>query len=399
MKILLVCPYTPYPLTDGGKVRVYNLIKRLSVKHDITLICFTKNKQEEIGIAELKNICKKVEAIRRRSVWSPINFILAFFTRYPMVFVVNGFSWGLENLILNELQNEKYDMIQVEHSYAAANVIKATNKSGSPILKVLSEHNIESQIYERYLKVKGNVIMKLLLAIDIFKLKRAQARAWHYFDLCVFASENDMNYFKRIYPKKRSALIPNGDDIELFKIGAVREKEVLSMIFVGNFKYMANIDAMQFFIEMIFPLIKKDHPAAKLSIVGNDPFGRAKRFKNADVRVTGYVDDTGYYLSQSQVFVAPLRIGSGTKLKILEAMATGLPVVGTSIAFEGIDVKNGEDVLIADGPERFASSVSQLFKDEELGKKLGENARRLIEKSYDWDKIAERLDALYSKWI
>jgi len=398
MKILFICPYTPFPLTDGGKTRVFNIIKRLSLKHDISLICYIKSEKDRAGIPELSKYCEKVIPVLRRPVWSPVNLMITLFTRYPFSYVVNGFSKAMEKFILQELEAEKYDLIHVENYFMSHPVIRALKRHELRIPKLLAVQNIEYLVYERYSNVEWNIIKKLLLFIDARKTKKIERGSWGYYDLCIFASAIDMGHFKRYYPYNKSAVIGNGVDVDFYKPSGVSADEC-SMAFLGNFRYIANVDAINYFMRDIMPLVVKKNAGATLRIIGNDPLLKASKLLGPGIYVTGYVEDVREELKRAQVFIAPIRIGSGTKLKILEAMAMGMPVVGTTVAFEGLDVKDGQDAFIEDEPERFAGRVVDLLADPSLRRKIGSNARRVVESKYDWNNIAIKLNEYYNELI
>ncbi|HGE72140.1 TPA: glycosyltransferase, partial [Candidatus Poribacteria bacterium] len=191
----------------------------------------------------------------------------------------------------------------------------------------------------------------------------------------------------------------NGVDTDYFKPMDMKEDES-QIVFVGSMDWQPNEDAVLYFCDQIFPLIKSDIPNVKFYIVGSNPTERVLKLKNIDgVIVTGLVDDVRSYMSQSAVFVVPLRIGGGTRLKILQALAMKKAVVSTSIGCEGLGLKHNEHLLISDDPIEFAKSVTLLIKDRELRYGLGEKGRKLVEDQYDWKAISMKLDALYRKAI
>lgn len=389
--MLVVCPYTPYPVTDGGKSRVYNLIMRLSKEHTISLICFSKNREDASGIRELKKYCRKVVHIKRRPSWSPLNLMISLFSRYPFVAAVNGFSRELTRSVLDEIDTGEYDAVQVEHFYAAQPVLRALKKTHMRPVKILDEHNVEFKVYERMLNASNNLILKALLAFDAWKMKKYETGIWKKFDVSFFCSNADARYCR----ETRKLVVPNGADVSYFR--SYRGSPRPSVVFLGNFRYAANVDAMRYFTRRIWPQVRKGFPGITLDIVGYDPHGRARKFVGENIRIRGFVRDARAYLNPSNVFIAPLRIGSGTKLKVLDAMASGMAIVGTSVAFEGLDVRNGKQVMISDGPENFAGNVLRLLKSRSLRKKLGIHARILAGKRYNWDEIAEKLSGFYAK--
>jgi glycosyltransferase involved in cell wall biosynthesis len=216
------------------------------------------------------------------------------------------------------------------------------------------------------------------------------------FDRCTTVSEIDRQLLLKANPRLRVDVISNGVDIQKYE-PLPAENASQALLFIGNMQYPPCVDAVLYFYREIFPRIRRAIGAVDLWIVGRDPRPEVLQLKGEGIHVTGRVEDVVPYYRQSAVCVVPLRAGGGTRLKILEAMALGRPVVSTTIGCEGLEVVDGEHLLIADSPEQFAEKTVRLLTDRQLYQHISTNGRQVVEARYDWDKIAERLMEVYAE--
>lgn len=401
MKALLILPSLPYPPDSGGKVRMFNLIKNLSHEHKMSLLCYMKPGDDAQYIPYLLKYCEDVRVVHRRSIRSIQNFFLAMFSKYPFLVVMRGFSHGTEKKILEIVRMKKPDLIHVETFYVSQPILKIKNYFKIPLL--LAKHNIESLVYERYFRTRKNPFLRLLGYLDTCKMKKYEIEVCKHFDSFTLVSENDLRTFKKLIPglNSNSYVIPNGVDLSYFdgKVDHGIENKQPTLLFVGTFAFVGNIDALLYFYRYSFPIIQRKIPNVKLYIVGSRPPKRIERLSSDSVVVTGYVEDLREYLTMCDVFIVPLRAGSGTRLKILEAMAMRKPVVSTSIGTEGIGAVPGRDIIIADTPEEFAEEVIKLLKNKKLRARIGSNGRKLVETKYNWEPIAKKLSQVYQETV
>lgn len=408
MKILFISPYIPYPPITGGKVRVLNLLDNLKDKHQIILLCLLKSPKELRDIPMVEKYAYKVVPVLRRKAWSLTNLLRASFTRYPFLTVVNNFSKETEQSILKIMREEKPDILHAETFYMSQSILSVKSQIKAPML--LSKVDVEAQVYFRNARTIKNPLLKLIGFWDAHKMIGYEVDVCRYFDYITCASDVDRKllerYFRKRGIKKSIDLLPNGVDVSYYHPGRSSNKfKSPTVIFVGNFRYFANTDAAFYFVKNSWDIVKEVIPEARLLVVGprltkgiqsllSDDVVKLKR---DDIEVTGFVseDKKLEFLERSWVSVAPIRIGSGTKLKILEAMSMGLPVVATPIGIEGIDAVDGESVLVSDDPKAFAQFVIRLLKSSEERSKIGQAGRDLVEKLYDWKMIAKRLDKIY----
>ncbi len=406
MKVLLISPYIPYPPITGGKVRVYNFLKKLSKKHEIVLICLLKNTDEFKDVKILEKQGFKIYPVLRRKAWSAQNLVRTLLTKYSFLTVVNNFSSETENLILEVIKKEKPDLIHLETFYMAQSLLAVRDKIKIPIL--LAKVDVEAQVYFRNAQQKKNPLLKLVGYIDARKMLNYEVQVCQYFDKVTFASEIDRilltSYLKKRKISVATDLIPNGVDTKHYVPTKTKKYSKPTVVFLGNFRYFANTDAAFFFVKNIWPLITSQIDA-HLYIVGPLlPKGIQRMLSNdvaklnsENITVTGFVEEDikKEILTKSWLSVAPIRIGSGTKLKILESMAIGTPVVATPVGIEGIEAINNNSVLVGESPQQVANMVVKLLKNKPLREKVSKNARKLVENVYEWEVIGNKLDGIY----
>lgn len=394
MRILWLTPLFPYPLYSGGQVRAYNLIKNLAKNHQITLFSFIRPEREQGPVRELKKFCVKIRTFKGRKIWIARNILLAGFSHLP--FTITHFYGDREvkEALKEELRQEKYDLVHFESYYTSPYL-----SSGFSLPTVMGNENIEYLIYQRYLEQKTFLPLKWLLSFDVWKMRRYEENGWKRTDLNLAVSEIDAKIIEKVTGKK-CHVIPNGVDLDFFqyKQKTVSHKAPV-LLFVGDFKYFTNQDAIRFLIKKIWPQIKIEIPKAKLWLVGKNLTPFVKSLESTDIKVDDGVDDIRQAYSSADLLVFPMRIASGTNIKVLEAMASGLPVVTTSVGIEGIKASNEKEAIISDNPEEFSHEVVKLLADKNHRQKLGKASRELVEKLYDWKEISKKLEKSYRELV
>lgn len=392
MKILMVSSFLPYPLFSGGHIRLFNLIKHLSDTHEITLICEKRPNQTEEDIKEVEKICKKVITVDRKKQWSTQNILKTGFSKDPFL-VVGHTSDELKLAIKDELVREHYDLIHVETFYVYQNLPKVS------IPVVLVEHNIEHLVYKRYAKL-ANPFLKPFFYLDVLKLKKAEEKAWRKADKLVAVSAIERKLMKRA----DVSVVPNGVDTEKFSFRSFdRVISPRRILFIGDFKWMQNRDALEFILKEIWPNVigkleaLSKNSDLKLWIVGKNIPENLKSLAKAKniILDENNKDETPIIFKKSYILLAPLRVAGGTSYKILEAMSSGVGVVTTNLGIEGLEAKNQTQVLSAETPLDLADLTCNLLLDHSLYKRITLNARKFVEEKYDWKNIAKKLDEVY----
>ena len=390
MKILFLTYDLPFPLNSGGKIRAYYLIKNLSQNHQITLFSYYRQEEQKRDMAEMEKYCVGVRLFKRRRAWSWQNVGRCLLTSLPFA-AATYYSDSLKEALKKELETGCYDLVHFESFYPAL-YLPLVKKLG--VKTLMGNENIEYQVYQRYAwqKLLG---LRQILQLEVFRMRFFEENLWRQADINIAVSAADANTIERVV-KKSCPVIPNGVDLEIYP-KTTTQNDRQNLIFIGSLIYQPNNDAMKYFLGEIYPLIKQKNPAVKLILVS---WFRPPWLKN-------YISDSSInfihdretpaveFLKKAAILVAPMRIASGTNIKILEAMAAGLPVVTTVIGAEGLAVKNGREVMIADKPDEFVSAVVALLADKKRCRRMGLAGRALVKQRYGWSKIANRLEDVY----
>ena len=390
----MLTPYLPYPLISGGQTRSYNLIKYLSRKHDITLFSLIKDDKEKAYIGELQKYCRKVVVFKRsKTPWTLRNILLTVFSFYPFL-VIRNLAREEKVAIAKELASQHYDLIHAETFYVMPHI--PTTKI--PVLLV--EQTIEYLVYKHYVQEQAPLLVKLPFWVDVLKLKYWETYYWRKARRVVAMSESDGQEMRKLVADLQIDIVPNGIDYDYFSLKPRREDpKDPKILYVGNFKWLQNVEAVQILVGEVWPLIKEAVPTAKLWIVGMNITDKVRRYTSKEIEITEAIPDIRVAYSQSSVLVAPIKGPGGTRLKILEAMASGLPVVTSKVGAEGLGVENRKEALIADDPHKLALSAVEVIRNEKLARNLSLLGRQFVRNNYLWEKSAGILDRIYTEVV
>lgn len=401
MKILFISHLLPYPPRGGAFQRTFNLIVQASRHNQISLLAIAQRAHQNTAA----KVQESVEALRRYCV-----SVKAF--RAPAD--SSAFRWGLL-LFSNLFSAEPYSVRKFYSKEMAGEIRRLTERENFDLIHldtidlveylddsiklpvVANHHNIESDLLQRRAEAERNIPAKLYLGLQAKKVLRLEKKHAPRFAVNLVVSAQDKIRFEAIAPAARFEIVANGTDIDYFKPAASTSPREL--IFIGGLGWYPNRDAMLYFCREILPLIQKKIPDIVLNIIGRTPPDELSRMARANpaIRLHGFVDDIRDLIARAAVYVVPIRVGGGTRLKILDAMASGKAIVSTTIGAEGIMASQGKDILFADTPADFAERVVQLLNDEQLRRRLGANARALAEKEYAWEVIGNRLNRIYAE--
>ena len=385
MKILHVFPQLPTPPTSGGSLRVFHILKHLCKYHDVTVSGFCENGDMEQFVKEFPELHGKMHFVhRKKKPFRRLRQLQAYMSDHSY-----WYNWAksqeLEDTIQSLLDRNSFDIFQVEFA-SMGHVDYKTDA-----VRILDAHNVEYDNFRRMSKVKWSTLRKKFYQHEYEKSFREEVEAFKRHDALFVTSERDKSLIAKDVPRKPQFVIPNGVDMNFFSSNGV-EQEPFSIVFTGAMKYIPNTDGMIYFLEEIFPMIKKVIPQAKVYIVGSQPPAKLKAYQSDSVIITGFVDDVRPYIDKASVYVVPLQMGSGTRLKVLEALSMEKPVVSTSIGCEGIDVIDDEHLMIRDNPAEFAQAVIELFENKPKRKRLMNNGYDLMRSKYDWKVVGESIE-------
>ncbi len=388
MQILWIKSELLHPVDKGGRIRTYQMLKSLSRHHDVTYLTLDDGKAAPDAGERASEYCNEVVTVPfnpaskgsimffadlARNLFSPLPYILA---RYQ--------SSKLSEKI--SLLAKNSDLIVCDFLTPSINL---TDQIASEA--VIFQHNVEAMIWERYASVAKNRLRRAYMRLQWRRMHRLESRECARFARVIAVSEQDADVFRNRYGIPSVAAVPTGVDVEYFQPGPESGVDLKNMVFVGSMDWMPNDDGIRWFAESVLPLVQKQIPDATLTVVGRSPSAAMRRLAERipGIDVTGTVPDVRPYLQHAAISVVPLRVGGGTRLKIYEAMATGTPMVSTSIGAEGLPVTHGEHLLIADSPESQAEAILSLLADRERALAMAQRARRFVTENCSWDAVAE----------
>ncbi len=399
MKILFVTPFLPSPPRFGGQRRLDGLMRGLSRKHEVDVVSFNRtDEHEHASVAATKEFCRQVVTVpnldlvetsdKRKMQLRSLLSIHSF--EHLLAAGRNDFQAALDGM----LRRSAYDVVQVEFVWMTAFRFGAADKNGARPTLVLDEHNVEYDILKRTAGGSGGASRVVYNSLNWRKLAREERAAWRKFDGISLTSSRDEALVQRDFPGARTAVVPNGVDVgEFSESTAESESDVL--LFFGAINYYPNQEALLYFIDHVFPLIKQRRPGAKFRVLGPGAPDSVLARQGNGVEILGMVPDVGPYLESATAIVVPLRIGGGTRLKIVEALSKGKAVISTRLGAEGIDVEHDQHLLLADEPEDFAAAVERVLSDPALAARLGRAGRQLMEKQYSWQSIVGGLERFF----
>lgn len=396
MRILIIADISPYPLTSGDRIREYNLIRRVADQHEVWLAVILENPSDQEGIAHLSSFCAGVEYayIQRHHPIYHIPGLLKYALAGKPLELKFRHSAELAGKIKRMTQENHFDIVMIINSHTAPYLEVIATGNGSKNVMMLE--NIEFAQYESLSRIEPRLVNKIRAWLNWRMMQRWEPNYLEKFDRSITVSVNDRDILSAANPALKIDVIPNGVDVHQYKM-LTNAEDAHSLLFIGKMSYTPCSDAAVYFYREIFPLIQKQHEDTDLWIVGREPPQEVLDLNGKRVHVTGWVEEVVPYYQRSKVCVVPLRAGGGTRLKILEAMALGRPVVATTIGCEGLDVTDGVNIMIADRPEEFAAKTLRLLDDAELYQMIAQNARRLVEEQYDWDILADRLIKIFEE--
>ena len=423
MRILFLTPQLPYPPHQGTTIRNYNIIANLAPRHEIHLLSFVRSYDEIDAATPLHQHCRSIEAVLAPRRSSLKRFLSIFLSPLPDM-ALRLPSAEFKTKLRACLERERFDVVQIEGIEMAqfwmleVRKWKLDNEAGhppsniqypisnlQPPTSIFDDHNAEYVLQQRAFETDIRQPRRWIGALYSFiqwkKLSRYEALVCRLADRVVAVSEADKTALQRLVPGLKVTVVPNAVDVEYYTSADIRPSPLppRSLIFTGKMDFRPNVDAVLWFCQEVLPLVRRKLPDVRFYIVGQSPHRRVLRLADDPaVTITGYVDDARSYIASACVYVVPLRIGGGTRLKVLEAMAMGKPIVSTSLGCEGFEgLVPGRELSLADTPEEFAQRVIELLDDASRRERLGRAARRFVEERYDWRLIVPRLEQVYEK--
>ena len=387
----MLTPYLPYPLLSGGQIRSYNLLKNLAKKHQITLVALIKHNSEKRYIKNIEPFCHKVIVARRpEKPWTITNILKTAFGKYPFL-VVRNYSPEAKMAVIDELAKDKFDLIHAETFYVMPHI----PNTHIPILLV--EQTIEYLVYQHFADTLKLPLLRPILRIDVSKIRYWEEYYWEKATRVVAMSQADREVMQSKTADLHVSIVPNGVDSDFFIFKKKQLRHDSKILFVGNFKWLQNREAVAELVHKIWPLVSNKLRFTKLWIVGKFPTQEILLFKGKRIEVSEDVEDIRRAYEESAILLAPIYGPGGTRYKILEAMASGVPVVTTPQGIEGLGLEDGKEALVRNDASGLADATIEVLTSANLYQKLATQANSLVREIYNWTSIANSLDSIYEE--
>jgi len=409
--LLILTSQLPFPPHQGATIRSYNLIRELAKRAEIDLLSFVGEMDEIETCGPLRELCRRIEG-ELTPIRSTSSRALATFLSPKPDMALRFASQRFSSILTRYLNTNEYDAVlcvgidtgpYLEQVAAWKRTLPADRRRPRLIFDDLNaEYLLQQRAFEtdvRHLDHPRRWAGALYSLIQWQKLRRFEARLCRLADDVVAVSAADRLALQRIVSGLDVTVVPNGVDLERYRPATAGREKVVpepALVFTGKMDFRPNIDAACWFADEVFPTIRAAVPNVTFAIVGRDPHPRVQALSSRPgIIVTGYVDDDLPYFQDATVYVVPLRVGGGTRLKVLSAMAVRAAIVSTSLGCEGLGAESGEELMIADSAEEFAAGTLSLLADEACRHRLGQRARRFVEETYGWPAIAPQMEKLY----
>jgi glycosyltransferase involved in cell wall biosynthesis len=389
LRILWLKTELLHPVDKGGKIRTYQMLKALKREHYVTYLTLDDGTADSDAVERATEYCHELVRIRHstREKFSAgfyAELAANLFSSLPY-FMKKYESAEMRREVAERARAGDFDVLVCDFLNPAVNVPHAL-----PVPTVLFQHNVEAMIWKRHYEVQTHPLKKAYLYGQWRKAFAYERAACRRFDMVVTVSRDDTETIRNDYGVPNVSDVPTGVDTEFFRPVEGVSVEPDSLVFTGSMDWLPNEDAIQFFTREIMPLIRERRPEVKLTVVGRKPYASLLELSKRDpsIIVTGRVEDVRPFMERAAAYIVPIRIGGGTRLKIYEAMAMEKPVVSTTVGAEGLPVRDGQDLLIADTPRAFADAVVRVLTDAELARGLGERSASTVREQFGWDKVA-----------
>ena len=387
LRLLVVSHSLPFPPRWGYATRVYQLLRQLSIRHDVTLLTYAAPGAE--ASPSIPGV--RVEIVRRGEtprIAKRAAQLFSIANRRPFA-VSASHSTEMQHAIDRLFSSERFDLVQLEGA------VLGGLRFPDPARVVLDEHNIDYEVFERMHAGERSRLRRFFYRSEMRLFRDFERRIWSRVGGCVVTSEREAAIVRAHAPGTTVEVVPNGVDVEYFAPGAVDVAPAHTIVFNGALDYRPNVDAAIHLVRDVLPLLRARYHDVRVTIVGRSPSAEIQRLAGPDVSVVGEVADIRPPMRQAGVVAVPIRMGGGTRFKVIEALALARPVVSTTIGCEGISVVDGEHLLIGDTASTFARQIARIFDDRELGAHIAAAGRKLIEREYSWDLGGRRLEGLH----
>ncbi|RJP34508.1 MAG: glycosyltransferase [Actinobacteria bacterium] len=390
MDILFICKTLPHEKVIGGPVIIYNRVRILSQRHNVSLLSFVSQDETDLT-GTVSRFCRDFQAVPMPTYGNPLRKAWDFFFSPTPIYFLNNYAQEMYARLRGMVSRNRYDVVISEYSMVAQYLYRNPDLEG--IKRVMSVHECYYLARRKAWRVQGLSREGLSALVNLKGLKRYEFDMYADADRVLVLTPEGKEELLGIRADLDIAVVPHGVDVDHFCVSGECVKEQ-AVMFLGNYPHDPNRDAVLYFHARIWPRVKEEIPEAVFYVVGKDPTPDLLDLARSDpsVVVTGTVEDVRPYFERAKVFVNPVRIGGGFRGKLLEAMSMGLPIVTTSLGAEGVNAESGRDMIVADEPGEFAAAVARLLRDDAMCESLGDNARDMAVESFSWEKGVEELE-------
>jgi sugar transferase (PEP-CTERM/EpsH1 system associated) len=389
MKILWLKNNLLHPLDSGGKIRTYQMLRRIARRHEVHYLAFADEARDIDAIRAAAEYCHRLSTVRppraagKNSLGYYARVIGTILDRRP--FTVSSYrSRAMRDRLSAAASEDRYELLVADFLAMCLNI---PPQFDLPLVHF--SHNVEAMIWKRHVANERNPLKRIVFAREGARVERFEREVVRGYAFTIAVSEADREHFRRVYGASRVGCIGTGVDTEFYAPQGA-EEEPGTILFLGSMDWMPNVDAVQYFVRSIYPLVKREIPGSRLFVVGRSPDPSVSALADADpsIVVTGTVLDTRVFVDRAAVAVVPIRIGGGTRIKVYELMAMAKAVVSTSIGAEGLAFADGENIMIADDPAEFARLVVKTLRDGGWRAAIGRNARDFVASHCSWEAVA-----------
>lgn len=389
MKILWIKTELLHPVDKGGKIRTYEMLKHLKCDHQITYLTLDDGTASSDAREKAKEYCHELVTIphRTHAKFSPgfyTELLKNLFSQLPYA-VKKYESAEMRREILQRVKQDKPDVVVCDFLTPSINLPEQLGCA-----TVLFQHNVEAMIWKRHYETQTNPLKRLYLFGQWKKMRSLEKSECRRYNHVIAVSREDSEMMRDDYGIDAVTDVPTGVDTDFFRPKGGAQVEPASLVFTGSMDWLPNVDAINWFCGEILPLIRAQIPNVKLTVVGRKPGNELLELskRNPSIVVTGRVDDVRPFMEKAAAYIVPIRIGGGTRLKIYEALAMEKPLISTTVGAEGLPVRDGAELLIADSPRAFADAVIKVLANESLARELGKRAAATVREKFGWSRVA-----------
>jgi sugar transferase (PEP-CTERM/EpsH1 system associated) len=388
MRILWLKTELLHPLDKGGRIRSYQMLTHIKREHEVTYLSFVRPDDSPEALERSSEYCQRLITVpisEPRKFGARFYYDLTVSLASPLPYAIQKYrSREMRRAIELETRERNYDVVVCDFLATAINLPRALDCAA-----VLFQHNVESMIWRRHFETQRQGLKRAFLKSQWRKMLPYERETCRGFDAVIAVSDVDRDQMRKEFGIAHVYDVPTGVDTSFFS-PVETSPDPFELVFTGSMDWIPNQDAILYFADKILPIISRQIPECRLTVVGRNPGAALLQLERSHprIKVTGRVEDIRPYVARAAAYIVPIRIGGGTRLKIYEAMAMGKPVISTSVGAEGLPVRDEAELLLADEPQEFARAVLRVLGDGALARRLGENARAVVCEKFGWDRAA-----------